>query len=70
MADGHGLNCRSWGAFHIEGNFHACMFGTVPALRFVTQPLKDRLMRREEHGFVQHAIALQGLHGMLAERWP
>ena len=45
------------------------MRGLVPALRFVTQLVKDRLILREEHGFVQGAISLQGLHGVLEERW-
>ena len=57
------------GSLRIEGNFHACMRGLVPALRFVTQLVKDRLILREEHGFVQGAISLQGLHGVLEERW-
>jgi hypothetical protein len=30
--------------------------------------VKDRLIRREEHGFVQRTIVLQGLHGVPEER--
>jgi len=30
--------------------------------------VKDRLIRGEEHGFVQHTIVLQGLYGVPEER--
>ena len=40
----------------------------MPALRFVPEPVKDRLIGGEEHGFLQRARVLQGLHGMLEER--
>jgi hypothetical protein len=38
------------------------------ALRFVTELVKDRLVWREEHGFVQRLIVLQGLYGVPEER--
>jgi hypothetical protein len=56
-------------SFCIKGNFHACARDFVPAPRFLTQPVKDRLIGREENGFLQHVISLQGLYGMLKERW-
>jgi hypothetical protein len=46
-----------------------CTCIPAPALRFMTQPVKDLLIWREENGFVQRVILLQGLHGALQEQW-
>ena len=55
-----GAHLDKLGPFGIEGHFHGGMGGLVPALGFIMEVVKDRLIRREEHSFVQCVNVLQG----------